>query len=97
MNKFENNDFKFNFRWIKDYMNLGSLPKLCELEIDAIMGHRGGDQSHLLEENIIIMKQGVIITKTLTEDLDLPFFVNRVMEACGDCFQISPVIDGRNR
>lgn len=74
--------------WIKDYLNFGSLPDLSEEEIDAIIGHRRGDQSHLLEENVFIFENGLIITKSIDENLDIPFFVNRVMEACGDSFKI---------
>jgi hypothetical protein len=80
--------FMFDLEWVKNEIDYGTLPDLSQDEVNAILEHRKGDQSHILEENLIILPNGVIITKTITDNFNLPDFVNKVMEACGDGFRI---------
>ena len=85
---FDKDIFPFDLNWMKDYIEYDALPELSNEEINAITEHRRGNQSHLLKEGIIVFANGVIITKTIDESLDIPDFINRVMESCGNSFKI---------
>ena len=74
-------------------INIGKQPDLSEAELLAIMGHRKGPQTHLLQENLIIhghyANTKIIITKTLVEDMDIAEYVGNVMNCCSFKFWIS--------
>ena len=90
-----NNILKKRFDQVKlnKLINVGSLPSLTTEEISAIEGHRKGDQSHLLEEKVIIHRRGVIITKTMSDNFDISEFVRNVIDACNCKFWINLGLD----
>ena len=78
-----------NEQKLQSIINIGILPDLNREEVEAIEGHRKGDQSHLLRENYIVHKKGLIITKNIKTFDDLSLFVAEVMDACKFDFWIS--------
>jgi len=82
---------RVNQKSLSEIITVGKLPELEDDEREAIMGHTRGNMSHLMRENFIVHKRGLIVTKTM-EDIDsIPDFVEKVMYACNFDFQISIV------
>ena len=74
-------------------INVGDYPELDQNEKDAIIGHRKGNQSHLLRENFIIHKRGLTVTKSIDNIKNIPEFVGQVMDACNFDLKISIATD----
>jgi len=74
---------------LQSIISVGNLPELSIEEIEAIEGHRKGDQSHLLRENYIIHNNGVIVTKVMETFDNLPEVVLEIMKSCKFDYWIS--------
>ena len=68
-----------------DLIKIGQTPELTVDEVEAITSGYKGNSLSLLSENVIIHKRSiltVIVTKTLTPDLNVPDFIQDLLECC---------------
>ena len=66
-------------------IQFGQTPELTVDEIEAITSGYKGNSLSLLSENVIIHKRSiltVIVTKTLTPDLNVPDFIQDLLDCC---------------
>ena len=63
-------------------VNRGEPMPLTEDEKMAISTHHRGDQRHLLTENWVIHKNGLIVTKFIDGTTNIPKFVREILNCC---------------
>ena len=74
---------------LQSIISVGNLPELSIEEIEAIEGHRKGDQSHLLRENYIIHQKGLVVTKVMETFENLSEVILEIMKSCKFDYWIS--------
>ena len=64
-------------------VNVGEVYKLDDEERKCVSDHRMGTKTHLLRENYVVHRNGMIVTKLLTEDLNIEEFIRDLLHAIG--------------
>ena len=78
----ENMFASFDEKTIQSVVDVGSYPDLTKEEIEAIDGHRIGNQSALLRENYFIHRNRLTVTKSIDEALNITKFIETIIDSC---------------
>ena len=70
-------------------IQIDAYPELDDEELEALKEHRKGNQSHLLRENFVVHKRGLIVTKTIESLKSIPIIISDIIDACNFDFWIS--------
>ena len=68
---------------LRKTLNCGEYYDLDDKEKECVADHRMGDKTHLLKENFFVHRNGLVITKLLSEDLDIEECLKVLLTSCG--------------
>ena len=68
---------------LQEILNCGEYYKLDDEEKKCVLDHRMGTKHHLLKEGYYVHRNGLVITKLLSEELDVEQFLKDALSCAG--------------